>query len=466
MHNPLANLRPALLHALVIALVLVPLFWAYYGTKIHDRGVGGDAIQFINTAYNVVHHGTFSESPGNEGPPEPDAMRPPVYPLFLGGFLRAVPAMAADDMAWFFGGENLPQAPPYFKTIKYAQAFLLLLAAFMALYLVHELTGSIWWGEAAFVITAVHPFLYRYVNRYYSELLTAFLIALFTLLLYLCAKRKRRILFVLAGITLGVLTLTKAQWYYIAAPCAAYLLALGLLERSSRRTMFTGTLLFVLCFAAVVLPWKHRNAELFDRSFITERGGTVLDLRSRYAGMSDDEILASFLYWSRTGTIRDVLDGFMEPGRYANLVREQGYYAQALQRYDELASEYPRAVADKLQFDEAARRILDNPWGYVKTLPAITYRGLVDGNLSVFNIAVHALFWVGLIHVLRRRRWEQAAIYLPMVMLVGFNSLVTHNISRYNATGTVVLVAGAVAGARVVWVWWRERRSAQPSRSA
>ncbi|MGE4505104.1 MAG: ArnT family glycosyltransferase, partial [Desulfovibrionaceae bacterium] len=357
---PLRRLKPATLHAMIIGLVLVPLFCVYYGTKIHDKGIGGDAIQFINTAYNVARHGVFSEAPGNEGPPAPDAMRPPVYPLFLAGFLRAVPALAGDDMAWFFSLENAPHAPPHFKIIKYGQALLLLLASFMALYLARELTGSVWWAEAAFVITAVHPFLYRYVNRYYSELFTAFLIALFTLLLYLAAKHKRRTLCAAAGLCLGVLTLTKAQWYYISLPCTAYLVLLGFLRRDSRRALFTGALLFAVCFSAVVLPWKQRNAELFGRSFITERGGTVLDMRSRYTGMTNDEIAASFFYWSRTDSIRMLLDGFMEPERYRNLVREVGYYAQALHRYDELEKTHTRAEADKLQFQEAARRILGN----------------------------------------------------------------------------------------------------------
>jgi hypothetical protein len=74
---------------------------------------------------------------------------------------------------------------------------------------------------------------------------------------------------------------------------------------------------------------------------------------------------------------------------------------------------------------------------------------------------VHALFWVAVASSLRRRRWEDLAIYLPFAMLVAFNSLVTHNISRYNATGTVLLVVGAIAGIKVSWDCWRARRAAK-----
>jgi hypothetical protein len=210
-----------------------------------------------------------------------------------------------------------------------------------------------------------------------------------------------------------------------------------------------GALLFSLCFTSAVLPWKMRNDSLFGRSFITERGGTVLDLRSRYSGMTNDEIKASFFYWSRTRTIRGLLDDFMEPEQYEHLVREKGYYTQSLHRYAELERAHPRAVADRMLFNEAANRLLANPWGYLKTLPSLTYRGMVDGNISIFNLLVHALFWTAAFSALLRRKWEHFAIFLPTAMLISFNSLITHNISRYNATGTVILVIGLIAGMQV-----------------
>lgn len=451
--------RPKTLHALFVALALIPLLWLYYGLNIHDRGVGGDAIQFIATAYNITHHGVFSEKASEHGAPQPDAMRPPVYPLFLAGIMSVVPDFQTDDFSWFFDGKQLPKGPPHLKIIKYAHVFLLMLACLLAHYLTREITNNVWCAHAAFILTAVHPFLYRYVNRYYSELFTAFLVALFTALFYLCLKHRRRGLFALAGVTLGLLTLTKAQWYYIAIPCTAYFVFVGLLQFQSRRRLLLGALIFSLCFSATILPWKMRNDAQFGRSFITERGGTVLDLRSRYASMTNAENLASFFYWSRTGTIRSLLDGFMQPEEYANLVREQGYYNQALQRYNELEKQHPRAVADKMQFNEAARRLLANPWGYVKTLPALTYRGMVDGNISVFNLLIHALFWTAALAAVRTKRWNEVGIFLPTAMLIAFNSLVTHNISRYNATGTVLLMVGLVAGVKLLADRFRTKKN-------
>lgn len=449
--HDLKKLNPRTLHILFIFLVLVPLFWTYYGMKIHDKGIGGDAVEFIATAYNIQHHGAFSMSASPEPPTQLDAYRPPGYPVFLAAIISIVPELASDDFAWFFDRTpGDPYAPPHFKAIKYVQAFLLMLACFLAHYLVRELTGNRYFAHAAFILTAVHPFLYRYVNRYYSELFAAFLIVLFTTLFYLCVKHRKRSLFIVAGLVLGVLTLTKAQWYYIALPCVGYFVMLGLMDRSSRRTFFMGALLFTLCFSVVIVPWKQRNEAQFGRAFITERAGIALDLRSRYVTMSNQENLASFLYWTRTSTLRDLLPSLMDPTSYANLDRSIGYYRAALHRSGELEAEHPRAVADKMQFNEAAERILTNPWGYVKTLPAITYRGLIDGNLSVFNLAVHALFWIAALSALRRKRWDHLAIFLPMSMLVAFNSLVTHNISRYNGTGTVLLVVGLVAGVHVL----------------
>ncbi len=459
--SDLKKLNPRTLHILLILLVLVPLFWVYYGTKIHDKGIGGDAKEFIATAYHVERHHAFSMQGTPEPPTKLDAYRPPGYPVFMAAIIASVPNLATDDFSWFFKRDgNDPYAPPRFKVIKYVQAFLLLLACFMAMYLARELTGKMAFAHAAFIITAIHPFLYRYVNRYYSELFAAFLIVLFTTLFYLCVKHRRRSLFMLAGLVLGVLTLTKAQWYYIAPVCIAYFALVGFMDRPARRALFIGALIFTLCFTAVVAPWKQRNEAQFGRAFITERAGIALDLRSRYVAMTNNENLASFLYWTRTHRLRDLLPKLMDPADYANLIRETGYYQAALMRSGELEAEYPRAVADKMQFTEAAERILSNPWGYIKTLPALTYRGLVDGNLSIFNIIIHALFWVAAISALKRKRWDHLAIFLPMSMLVAFNSLVTHNISRYNATGTVILVVGLVAGVNVL-VEQRKRKQAK-----
>ncbi|MGE4293574.1 MAG: glycosyltransferase family 39 protein [Desulfovibrio sp.] len=464
------SLPPARRHALICALLALA-FCLLHGLKIDDSGVGGDAREFLSTAYHLQRHGVFSMQLSPEMPSIPDAYRPPVYPFLLAGIIEAVPGLRADAFGWLYAPESsgLPEnhGPRDLKVIKYVQMLLYLAAAFAAMWIVARITGDRRWGYGAFVLTMLHPFLGSYVNRYYSELVAAVLLAGFSLLFYQAVRLRSMGWFLTAGLCLGVLVLTRAQWWYCGPACALYAMFVGVLRRRERKTrgrLIVGALLMCLTMAIVVTPWKMRNQELFGRNFITERAGIALDLRSQYVMMSNDEILASFLYWTRMRELRDeLLPRLMDPARYRNLVREVGYYNTALRRSGELEKLYPRSVADEIQFREAAERILSHPWNYLKTLPALTYRGMIDGNLSVLNLLIWFACFRVVFGLMRRGDWETLAVYAPLMAMWGFDSLVTHNITRYNSTGSVLLM---VALAHCLWLCQQARIERAAARAA
>jgi len=465
----LASLAPDRRH-LVICLLLALAFLLLHGIKADDSGVGGDAREFFATAYNMQRHQTFAKSAyPDHAPPAPDAFRPPAYPAFLSAVMQMVPQLRNSDYAWLFDHDSTGlkehHGPPALKTIKYVQILCYLGAAFMALWVMTRITGDRRWGYGAFVLVMLNPFLGNYVNRYYSELLASVMIAGFALLFFKAVRTRGMGWFLSAGLLLGVLVLTRAQWWYCGPACALYAIFTGFMLRKRPGTfprLVAGGLLMCLVMAAVVMPWKMRNQDLFGRGFITQRAGIAMDLRSRHVMMSNDEILASFLYWTRMSELRDdLLPRLMEPERYANLIREQGYYSHALHRRGELEKQYPAPVADQVQFRESAQRILSHPWNYLKTLPALTYRGMIDGNLSVLNLPIWFAAFAVVFRLLRRRDWETLALYAPLMALWGFNSLVTHNITRYNATGSVLLMI-----ALAHWFWLRRQARAQRLTSA
>jgi predicted membrane protein len=299
-----------------------------------------------------------------------------------------------------------------------------------------RITGDRRWGYAAFVLTMLHPFLGSYVNRYYSELVASVILAGFSLLFYQAVRLRSIGWFLWAGLCLGVLALTRAQWWYCGPACALFAVFVAIMRRRERAAfgrLLVGALAMCVVMAAVVTPWKMRNQERFGRSFITERAGIALDLRSRYVMMSDTENLASFLYWTRMSELRDeLLPSLIPPAEYRNLVREEGYYAAALRRSGELEAEYPRAQADQIQFREAAERIL-----------------------AVLNLLIWFVCFRVVFGLLRRGQWETLAVYAPLMAMWGFDSLVTHNITRYNSVGSVLLMVALAHG-----LWLRQQKRA------
>ncbi|MEF2145615.1 MAG: glycosyltransferase family 39 protein [Desulfovibrionaceae bacterium] len=448
---------------LLICLGLALAFCLYHGLKVNDRGTGDDAREFWATAYHIQRHNSFSMQHTQGVPDKLDAYRPPVYPLLMAGVIELVPELRTSDFSWLFnpppgGGDPVP--PASLKTMKYLQVLFYLGAAFTAMALLIRFTGNRNWGYAAFVLTAIHPFMDSFVNRYYSELTATVLVGLFALLFHQAVRRRNLGWFAVAGLCLGVLTLTRAQWYYVGPACGLYAVLVGLIRKNERKALgrlTAGALLMCLLMFLLVLPWKERNQEQFGRGFITERAGIALDLRSRYSLMTGKEILASFLYWTRMSELRDdLLPRLMDRADYRNLIREEGYYFQALQRSGELEAQYPRAEADLIQFREAAHRLLSHPLHYLRSLPSLTYRGMIDGHLSVFNLLIWAACFAVVWKLLRRGEWEQLAAYAPLMALWGFNSLVTHGLSRYNGTGSVLLV---VALTHYFWLRREKRRA-------
>lgn len=450
-----------------------PLLWALFalafflnqGLRIHDRGLGDDAREYVAAAYHIAHGQGFSTIHDPDTAEPLDAYRPPAYPAFLSLFILADPGLRHDRFEWFFvSGVDYGtlHAPAGLVAAKWAQAGLLFLAALMAMSLARSLTNSRACGYAALALVSLHPFLTSFAHRFYSEMLAAFLITLFAWLFHACLVKKRWTLFVLAGLTLGALTLTKGQWWYVGPFCLAWLGFTAACRPGHRVRLMTGGLVLALCAAMVVVPWRLRNEHHFGRAMITERSGVVLDLRSRYATMNGTETLAAFVYWSGVAFKQDLLEAWFEPGDWTVLNREKGFYRATLRHSGELEAVHPRTQADRIQFAEARDRLLANPWGYLRTLPVLTWRGMIDGHISVFNLAFYALFAVGAAALVRRRDWEGLGALMPFVGLFLFNSLATHNLPRFNGTGTTLLLVGAVVGAQA---WIRSRRERRNRRT-
>lgn len=291
----------------VFLLVFVTVFVPFYGIKLDHRGVGGgDEVDFLRGAYHLVHNNTFSETP-NRDIPVPGVRRAPGYAFFLSLGIRITPSLRDHDFECVFDfKKGVAQEPKALVYLKYMQAFLLLLTALMIGWIVLDSTGRLVPAYFALWLVGFHPFLERYVNRLYAEILGAFLMTLLTVLLYLGLKRKNILSLVIGGFVLGCMTLTFSQWKLVAFVTIPSVALCVLLMREKVGRMLLGVALMAVMWFAVFHPWELRNKELTGRQFLSSGGGAVLHTRALYDLMPWGAYWSSFAYWSRSPCSRKV----------------------------------------------------------------------------------------------------------------------------------------------------------------
>jgi len=80
----------------VFLLALVVRLAFFFGAQV-DYPIRGDIIQYVNYAWNMIHHGTFSSAEPGVAQPSPDAFRGPGYPAFLAVWMW----LAGAGQSWY-----------------------------------------------------------------------------------------------------------------------------------------------------------------------------------------------------------------------------------------------------------------------------------------------------------------------------------------------------------------------------
>lgn len=244
-HKREARLQPGITRAdfrWAAALVLVGLFafglrWYYVAHAVVYEPIRGDAIQYHAYAWNIAHHGIFSQAPPHSPTVASDSFRDPGYPLFLAIWLRLFASF-----------------PIWYPAVLMSQA---LLGSITVVLLMAGARG--WlpdrWLLAAGMLMAVWPHSVTMTSFLLSETLFGFLCAL----AFYCLGRSFRSgsanWAALAGLGFGAAALTNA----VLIPFAS-LLALALLWRKAA----TYRVLLALALASVALPatWSIHNMQL------------------------------------------------------------------------------------------------------------------------------------------------------------------------------------------------------------
>ena len=170
-----------------------------------------DETEYLNAAYNLIHHGIVSTR-GDVRPVPPTAKREPGYPVFVAAIMLVDPGLKK-----FTPACNVPPDPkcaPYDRSLQFANSALIVLTGVLLFITVLIVTGR----YPPAYIAALLIFLNVEANEMRQEILSDYLAMTITAGAMLCFTfafvRHRRVGWLLTGLALAALSLTKAVYLY------------------------------------------------------------------------------------------------------------------------------------------------------------------------------------------------------------------------------------------------------------
>jgi 4-amino-4-deoxy-L-arabinose transferase-like glycosyltransferase len=397
----------------------------------------GDAPEYLNAAYHLARHGTFSQS--NEiGPVPPAIGREPGYATFLALLMRIDPAFGEFTPGCTARSDACP--PEMFRVAGFANLGFIALTGLGVFGLAASLTGS----RLAGLISAGYVLLNQQMNKGWANpmsdrlavaLLVLALLALVTAIRHGGSSRGSLARWTLVGAGFAALVLTKA----VFLPYCILLALVGLAaftRRSVRARLGRGFLLALAIWGAAVGGWVLRNERVSGEFRITDaRGGISLSTRAVFDQMTAEEYAASFVYWTRgfgpglAGRLfgADVVkpfdlntpDGFYDRG--AN-----GYPVQVAALQAKEGLDYWAAVK---QVDrQLVSAILGQPIVHFLTTFPLLYRGIWIDEFVV--VGLPCFIWC-LFHYARRRDWLTVTVLSTALFNMLFHAVFTISIPRY-----------------------------------
>lgn len=442
--------------AVIALLAFVPL--ALTGERADT--IQPDSTGFVTPAYNLVHHGVFTEYGGPS--PAPGLSREPAY-----GFLLAatVKIFGLDNaLSWScvtpLTQQDCPK--PFIRLVIALNAVLIALTGVAAAATARLLgAGPVGTLAALFLILANFD-----AQGWRATAMSDYLAMAFAALAAwgfaggLVKADWRRSSG--GGLALSGLCLTKVVFLPVLLLLPLVLLA-SLRDRPMPRRIAASILLTALTLVPLA-AWVARNAVVLDKPAITQgRANEAFGTREALSQMPLSEVPVAFVYWTRAFG-DDLAKAWFgrETALKFDVGTPDGYYLRGqlgpgIRAQDLMA-------AEGISQDEAVRRvrseILDRlaaNWpGYLWSMPAVFYRGIWIDSFALFTVP--ALFWLG-IRAVRRKRWADLGAIGVGAASLALYAAFSLNIPRYQLTAIPAL---AVAGAMAIEALIIRRRARDP----
>ena len=336
-----------------------------------------DALRYLDYSVNLLESGTFALS--SPQPTAPGRANVPLYPGFLATGFTATHTTPTALRCYL--ATTTPTCPPVLGPAYGAQralAALTILAIWrLGWHCLGTRSGAAWTAAAALISGQSQAF----AGQLLTENLSMPLFALTTLALVRAGSGALG-WSACAGVALGLLTLTRPEFLYLALAVAALaLLRVPLAAgRTLRRRRLVAAAVLLTAGAMVVTPWLARNRTTFgDPALTVTYSGQVLAQRVQYNRMTTAELGAAFIYW-----LPDFGDSLALHWLPASSYRRLGfttgsYYRAGLDYYDGLvqARGGTAAATAALVHDD----VLSQPLKHVLVTLALAWRGLFVGKL-------------------------------------------------------------------------------------
>ena len=288
-----------------------------------------------------------------------------------------------------------------------------------------------------------------YARTAMTEALSLPLAALSGLLLVLLVRRPRVLTAAALGISLGLLTLTRPEYFYLAAAVGVAGLAIALWQRRLGLAMAGACVLA----GATIAPWSVRNDALFGTVQPTwGYAGFILAQRMAYEAMTPGEWAAEWLYalpGFGPAAARDLAPGVV--GRLGWQDRPDTFYMVGnTAMVQELAAEAPNP-ADQVGY-LLRRYVWPHPVRFAAVSVVMAWKSL--WVRKYFSLVAVPFFAVMLWQAVRRRDRLRLAFVLPPLFVLALHAATTVATPRYS----LMLIPAYAAAFGLVAGPWLERR--------
>ncbi len=482
------GLRLDRLKLLVVGLTIAGMV-ALSATQISGAGSQKDALVNLRMAHNLAHHGVLSTA--ERAPFSASNAREPIPNLVTAGHLKLM-ALVGQTPSF----DALVQGPGA-RAVKVANLVWVTLGLVATALLMQSLTGSL---LLVLMATAMVGYFFfavpMFVDTLYTELQASVMLLWSSLFLLLAVRTSRRRWFLATGLSFGLMTLTKAIFFYLCLLIVAAILLQALWTRRRQRPWppLAGCVALLMGFSITVMPWMVRNKLQLGTTQLTQRGGRVLYARALKNQMPAAEIPGALYFWGpsfyqhaskRLGFGATQAD-FQAGGRYQRINR----YGSDFQRADLEAAlsgrpsdvisyhrkvgaevnrltmvppqrnaQDPYRLAEKAVGEKARTMIVSNPARHLLMTPLFLWRGIWSWPNEGVNFKANSkyvllkdlltffsylsLFILFLLGVIRRNSSFLAITILPVGMLLAYG-LLTHNIPRYSAPAIPLTILSLV----------------------
>lgn len=441
--NSTGGTRSILRLFIAVFVVVSGLLFQAHITK--PGQIAADQLLYLSIASDIVETGRFTDGiTAGVMPRERRAgmMVAPLYPAFLAVLMVVDPKLAATARCWSVWQLNKDTICPnasidlgLLMPAQFALAAICLLTLWRAAAAVTRSEPVAW---IALTAAAFGCYEYAAFARWaLTENLAAALICAFSLHLFLAIKGGTWRFALVAGIELGLASLTRPQFIYLGYAIAFVLVGAALAAaaaaawRSTRWVIANGALLCAGC-AAIVLPWLIRNAIVMGSFDLTQGYGPMsLTQRLAFDDIRGDEYVAAWIYFLPDfgPSIASLL---FSPASYHRLSLNQApdtFFAMGSTVVFPQTLAAAGGPAHHMHYLIQHSILSDLP-KYAAVTLLLAWRGIWVGKY--FSIVCVPLLAKSILQGLFGRNNDLLVFSAPALLLLVFQAAVSVSISRYN----------------------------------